>query len=114
MKFVFIITSPPFGTPLLKIALEYAEASVSAGYETSIFLYGDGVYNSLKGIDPASDEFNPASLLKKLSEKCAIYYCETAAMRRGVNDTNASDYAKCSTLGELSHLISSADRVIYL
>ena len=114
MKFVFIISSPPFGDPLLKIALEYAKASVSAGHETSIFLYGDGVYNSLNGINPAYDEFNPATILKKLSEKSGIYYCETAAMRRGVNGSNVSDYAKCSTLGELSHLISSADRVIYL
>lgn len=114
MKFVIVITSGPYGDPRLKLALDIAKSVISGGYDLSVFLYGDGVYNALRCINPATDEYNPLSVFKEISESAHIYFCESAGMRRGVDKSNTLEIFKSSGLGELSDMISSADRVLSL
>ena len=114
MKFVIVITSGPYGDPRLKLALDIAKSVISGGYDLSVFLYGDGIYNALRCINPATDEYNPLSDFKEISKSAHIYFCESAGMRRGVDKSNTLEIFKSSGLGELSDMISSADRVLSL
>ena len=114
MKFVIVITSGPYGDSRLKLALDIAMSVISEGHDLSVFLYGDGVYNALRCIKPATDEYNPLSVFKKISESARICFCESVGMRRGVGKSNTLEIFESSGLGELSDMISSADRVLSL
>ena len=114
MNFVLVITSGPYGDSRLKLALDLSVSILKAGHHLKIFLYSDGVYNALKTISPASDEFNPQSIFSELASRSKIYFCESAGLRRGVDKSCTSKDFTCSGLGELSDMIKNADRVISL
>ena len=114
MKFLIVITVPPYGSPVLFSALLIAEAVLKAEHELNIFLYGDGVWNASKNINPALDEFQPLKKFIALSKSAKLYYCISAAARRGVSSENAADCFLESSLGELAAMTAKSDRIIVL
>lgn len=115
MKFLIILTIPNYGSGVMLELQELCLAIVKQHHDLSIFFYGDGVYNALKTIEPALDEYDCSQKFRLLSnEGVKLYFCETAGKRRGVIKQNAHDFCCASSLGELSSLLSVADRVVYL
>ncbi len=113
MNYLMIITSPPYGSSALHFALTLAQAIVQQD-KLSVFFYGDGVFNVLATINPASDEYNPVVTIKELATKASFYYCQSAASRRGVMKEQALSCCVESSLAQLSQLMCEADRVISL
>lgn len=114
VKFLIVVTAPPYGDPALKLALDLAEAVVGLGHRLSLFLYGDGVYNALSAVSPASDEYDPLAQLKRIAAAADVFYCEAAGLRRGVTAAACHPAFRPAGLGELSGLAAEADRVISL
>lgn len=114
MKFLLIITSAPYGNANTFNSIELANSILSLEHELTIFFYADGVYNALRTIDPASDEFNPLKSFCNLSSKVNFYLCQSAAKRRGIVSSVMVPFVKESSLAELSDLVATNDRVVSL
>ncbi len=110
MHTVIVITTLPYGNPSTFEGLNKAFACLENGSRVSIFLYGDGVYNALKGINPPQDEHNPLKMFMELADKgVKIYYCQSAGLRRGVDQSTASEIFEKSSLSYLATLLIDAN-----
>lgn len=112
MKFLVVMTMPPYGDSRLKPACDFIDAVMNEDFELNVFFLSDGVWNVLKTITPASDEWNPLVFFKKCSNSAGLYYCEAAGARRGVVPEIAASFFKMSSLAELSDLTLHSDRVV--
>lgn len=111
MQVLILINSLPYGNDRTYYALQKAKEKLNQGKKVVIFLYADGVYNALKAINPAQDEYNPLSDFKFLSkEGVSIYYCQSAGSRRGVDDITADDIFEKSSLANFVMLLNACEK----
>ena len=113
MKYLVVMTMPPYGDSRLKPACDFIEAVINEGSELNVFFFFFGVWNALKSINPASDEWNPREFFERCSKSAGLYYCETAGARRGVVPENSAPFFQMSSLAELSDLSVCSDRVVF-
>lgn len=112
MKFLVLMTMSPYGDSRLKPACDFIAAVLEKGHDLSVFFLADGVWNALKTISPASDEWDPLQFFQKCSESAALFYCEAAGARRGVTPESAASFFRMSSLAELSDLSVHSDRLV--
>tara|TARA_R100001443_G_scaffold30172_3_gene43741 strand:+ start:4907 stop:5254 length:348 start_codon:yes stop_codon:yes gene_type:complete len=86
-NFSLLLTTSPLASQDIASALQFAKASLTAGYKIDqVFLYQDAVLSAAPDIDLPADEPN---LSQQLADFCLQYripllYCVTAAEKRGI------------------------------
>jgi len=122
MKFVILVTAPPYSSQGSLSAYHFCHSAIQLGHEIlQVFFYRDGVHNANQLHTVASDELNVVSLWQNFAEKSHVELiaCVSAAQRRGVVDANESkiqsklaDGFKVSGLGQLMMALHHADKMI--
>jgi tRNA 2-thiouridine synthesizing protein D len=114
MKFALLITAAPFSTQGAETALRFARAAISSGHSMErIFFFRDGVHNANTYSVAPQDELNIPAEWQKFCKAEAIdaVVCVSAALRRGIVDSNVENIP-IAGLGLLTDAIISADRVL--
>jgi len=115
-KIAFLLMTSPYTFQNSDTVIKLANAAVKAGHEvTGIYLYTDGIYNSIKTIKPSDDrDRNIAELFKELSDKgIPVVSCPICAEYRGTYDENVLIDGTCfDGLGALSEFVEDSDRIL--
>ncbi|MGJ3354757.1 sulfurtransferase complex subunit TusD [Providencia sp. Je.9.19] len=126
LTYCLLITGPAYGTQQAASAYQFANALLEEGHRLkTLFFYSDGVLNANSLTSPATDEFNLVQGWQALAKRadCEMHICVSAALRRGVADTeqaemlslsasNLSDGFMMSGLGSLAEAMMTTDRTI--
>jgi len=112
----FLLMTSPYSFQNSDTVIHLAKAAVKAGHEvTGIYLYTDGVYNSVKDIAPSDDrDRNIALLFKELSDMgIPIVSCPICAQYRGTFDKEKNtEGIGFDGLGALSEFVEESDRIL--
>ena len=115
-KIAFLLMSSPYSFQNSDTVIKLAKASLKAGHKVvGIYLYTDGVYNSLKTIKPSDDkDRNIALLFKELADKgIPIVSCPICSEYRGVfNQDLLIKGLGFDGLGALSEFVLDADKIL--
>ncbi|MBP6121517.1 MULTISPECIES: sulfurtransferase complex subunit TusD [Providencia] len=126
LTYCLLVTGPAYGTQQATSAYQFANALVEEGHcLKTLFFYSDGVLNANKLTSPATDEFNLVQAWQQLAKQsgCEMHICVSAALRRGVVDTEQAKLLSLSTnnlcdgfimsgLGSLAEAVMTTDRTI--
>lgn len=115
MQYVLAIKSEGFGSQGATLAYQFAEQLLLSGHEISqIFFFQQGIHNAHKWISPASDELNLLEKWQSLAKthRLSLHLCISAAQRRGVVEQNLAEPFVLAGLGEFSHAVLKADRLL--
>lgn len=109
MRAAVLIFSSPVQHKNTEHALEVIRLLVEQGGNVSVFLLGDGVYNSLRKI-AVSGVDNAASSLSQLG--VTVVNCSTCARLRGIAEGDLIAGAKNGSLDDLVEFVEGADVVL--
>lgn len=126
MKFVILVTAPPYSHQGSLSAYHFCHTALELGHEiTQVFFYRDGIHNANQFHTAASDEINLVALWQNLATQYHIELiaCVSAAQRRGILDDNEAkqqqktqgnlaDGFKISGLGQFMMALYHADRMV--
>ncbi len=108
MKYGLCIGTGP-GEIKTRFAFELAQELLNNESQVEMFLFDNGIYNTLE----ANSLKCVSEKLKDLSEKgTSINICINMAKHRGVNKNNVAPYVEISSLISFSDLINTSDFVI--
>jgi len=115
-KIAFLLMTSPYTFQNSDTVIKLATAALKAGHEVSgVYLYTDGVYNSVNTIKPADErDRNIAQLFKELIDKgIPVLSCPICAQYRGVQaEETLIEGAKFDGLGALSEFVEDSDRIL--
>ena len=126
LTYCLLVTGPAYGTQQAASAYQFANALLEEGHQLKrLFFYSDGVLNANMLTSPATDEFHLVQGWQALAKRsgCEMHICVSAALRRGIVDTeqagtlslpmsNLCDGFIMSGLGSLAEAIMTTDRTI--
>ncbi len=115
-KIAFLLMTTPYSFQNSDTVIKLAHAALKAGHEvTGVYLYTDGVYNSLNTIKPTDDrDRNIADLFKELTAKgIPVVSCPICCDYRGINKKEMLiEGAAFDGLGALSEFVEESDRIL--
>jgi tRNA 2-thiouridine synthesizing protein D len=114
-SYIVTIHSPAWSHQSVATACEFAEQVIKLNKQLkAIFLYQEGVLNSIQSLDIPSDELNGQNKLVQLSKQhqVPILLCATAAEKRGITPELVNPHFTFAGLAEFAELSTDADHVI--
>jgi len=117
MKFAICIQAPPY-SPSAYSGYQFALSCLKKHDISTIFFYGEGVFNTCNVAEKRPDEIHMPSLWQELNQchKVPLILCSTAGFKYGVISQEVDgltiDGAEIAGLGEWVAQSSSADKVV--
>lgn len=115
-KIAFLLMTSPYSFQNTDTVINLAKAALKTGHEvTGIYLYTDGVYNTVKDIKPSDDrDRNIPDLFKELISKgVPVVSCPICAEYRGtMGKEKIIEGSGFDGLGALSEFVEDSDRIL--
>ena len=114
MKTLFILNDAPYGTERSYNGLRLAGSLAKReGEQVKVFLMGDAVSCSKKGQKLPQGYYNIELMIKNVARSnTEVGVCRTCMDARGLTEPELMEWAKRSTLDELTNWTVWADKVI--
>lgn len=114
MRTLFIINDPPYGSERVYNALRLAHALNKQDAEAHIilFLMADAVWAAKANQTTPGGYYNLERMLKRFAGLGGVLLCGTCMDARGLTEADLIDGARRSTMAELAHETSEADKVL--
>ncbi len=114
MKYLFILNDPAYGTERSYNGLRLAMTLLTQepGVEVTVFLMGDGVTCAKTGQKTPDGYYNLERMLKPIVRKGEVLLCGTCMDARGMGETEVTEGARRSSMGELTQRTAEADKVL--
>ena len=114
MKILLILNDPPYGSERCYNGLRLANALLKGEPvpEVTVFLMADSVACAKANQKTPDGYYNLERMLKGFVRKATLLLCGTCMDARGVAENELLTGARRSTMGELTALTLSADKVL--
>lgn len=115
MKIGMILNTTPYSFEYTDIVIGMAKEAIKKGHEVKVFLFMDGVYNSLRYLTPPlPEERDISNLLRELvSLGVDIKISLPCAMVRGMGDKRIiAEGMEYEDIGYIGKLVAECDKVI--
>lgn len=125
MKFVVLVTAPPYSGEGSLLAYHFCQNALETGHEIiQVFFYSDGAHHANQLHATASDEINIVTLWRNLATQhhLELIACVSASQRRGILDDdeakqqqshgNLADGFKIAGLGQFMMALHQADQMV--
>lgn len=112
---LFINTKAPYSTQAAKESLDASLASAAFGVEVGLLFLGDGVYQILKGQNPAPDLLKrtaPIFQSLQLYDISKVYVCEEDLVERGLKSSDLLIDVSIISNGEVPSVLTTFDHLL--
>ncbi|MGN1356529.1 MAG: sulfurtransferase complex subunit TusD [Succinivibrionaceae bacterium] len=112
--FTLLVHDAPYGRETSSLAYLFAQEVVKNHCLRAVFFYEDGVLNAIRGMNPASDEFNLVKSWIALAKEhqVRLVICESAGERRGINNITAEGSFEIGSLSDAASFSLRSDKLV--